>query len=100
MSYAKFTKFLLVVGFLSLLHAAYSAAQRKQTKHYIYSIERQKKKINDDFSIFRSNIFARHRPRKKQHIPSPRCEYATDQTPVYLNYLLKMNFALRCKKNT
>ncbi|XP_055298829.1 ER membrane protein complex subunit 5 [Sitodiplosis mosellana] len=29
MSYAGFTKFLLVVGFLSLLHAAYSAAQHR-----------------------------------------------------------------------
>lgn len=33
MTYAGFTKFLLVVGFLSLLHAAYSAAQRKQINH-------------------------------------------------------------------
>lgn len=30
MPYTGLTKFLLVIGFLSLLHAAYSAAQRKQ----------------------------------------------------------------------
>lgn len=33
MPYTGFTKFLLVVGFLSLLHAAYSAAQRKRINY-------------------------------------------------------------------
>lgn len=46
MSYAGFTKFLLVVGFLSLLHAAYSAAQRKHAL-LIYS---ERKIINDVLS--------------------------------------------------
>lgn len=46
------TKFLLVVGFLSLLHAAYSAAQRKQINQFttlcMHIIEQ---KINVEFVI-------------------------------------------------
>lgn len=46
MPYKGLTKFLLVIGFLSLLHAAYSAAQRKQIKSIEYLDNFQLTKIN------------------------------------------------------
>lgn len=85
MPYAGLTKFLLVIGFLSLLHAAYSAAQRKQTNHFSISnkksidfLNESKKKSHISLKLFhsRSNVFARHRSRKNQHIPPLRRKYS------------------------
>lgn len=56
MPYAGLTKILLVIGFLSLLHAAYSSAQRKQTGDALIQYHRQNRFSNIINSIRKAKI--------------------------------------------
>lgn len=89
MPYAGFMKFLLAVGILSLLHAAYSAAQREYILSVYVFLSNWKKKSM--ISCFRSIIFARHRSRENHHIPTIRREYAERNVIKWSKFFVNIN---------